>query len=78
MTKPPFVATGDEATDHAAFEEYVGGVAQAFRLLRIYTLSFPTTAAFGDVKKTKEEAFIANAVREGYSVLDAEAFLAIQ
>lgn len=77
-TKLPFIATGDEATDHAAFEEYVGGIPRAFRLLYCYKNScagvhhgwFPDT--------TKEENFRSRALRAGFDNMDVDAFLAIQ
>lgn len=74
-----FVVTGDEATDHAVFEEFVGGSARAFRLLRIYEDSRPYRRwTFGPPEMTRAEVFIAKAKREGYTEEQARALLRLQ
>jgi len=75
----PMVVTGDESTDHAEFERYVGSIETAFRILRIYTASYASrTYGYGSVSLTKSEAFRNNMKREGYPPQYADAFLAIQ
>jgi hypothetical protein len=70
--------TGDEATDHAEFENYVGGVPRAFRLLRIYQESRADDGFFSLNKRTRDEVFRENAKRAGYDENEANALIAIQ
>lgn len=78
MTEP-MVVTGDEGTDHAEFEQYVGGINVAYRILRIYVASYPSQACgFGGKSLTKSDVFRNKMKQEGYPPEYADAFLAIQ
>lgn len=78
-TTQSFVVTGDEAVDHAAFEQFVGGPDRGFRLLRIYESSQPYRRwTFGPPEMTRAEVFIAKAKQAGYTEAEARALLSLQ
>jgi len=68
----------DEGATMRAFEEFVGGVPRAERLLQLYLNSYPVCGLGGRVERSKAEVFTAKARREGFSAAQAEAWLALQ
>ena len=85
MSKPPFVPVPspfgtpgmiDERASTEAFEEYVGGVANAQRLLQIWGTCYDVPAWKRGTDKVS--TFRGKVVRAGFTIEDADAFLSLQ
>ena len=55
------------------FIELIGGIRRADRLQMIWNNSYPVSTLYGQI--TKEEIFKRNAIKEGYTKKEIEAFL---
>lgn len=74
-----FKPTGDEQADTAAFEEFMGGVERAQRLLGIYKRSGPGVRLRPfDKPPTRAEVFRAQANMAGFTDSEVDALLAMQ
>lgn len=72
------VIPGDEAATHAAFAEYVGGIARAERLSRLYSDSYPGIKSSMFAKpSTKEQIFTRKALGEGFTLQEVAAYLSL-
>jgi len=76
--KGPFGGIDEQATVDA-FEDYVGGVENAQRLLSIYRNSYPMRGRWGTKDgKSKTEVFCEKAKQDGFDDNDIDAFLMMQ
>lgn len=74
----PFGVGPDERATQDAFVEYVGGHHRAERLSYIWQNSYPSGTEYDRLMgrgASKEEVFRRKAVREGFDIEDANAFL---
>jgi hypothetical protein len=71
----PFGKTDEQATTNA-FEEYVGGVRRAQRLLYIYNNSYPMPGRWTE-QVSKDQVFRSRAKREGFTDAEIDAFFVV-
>ena len=71
----------DEAKEHAAFEQLLGGADRAFRLLRLYSNSYPSGTEYDRLMgrgHTKEQVFAIKAKNNGFTPKEIRAFNNLQ
>ena len=72
----PFGGT-DEAATHRAFEEFVGGISSAERILRLWNNTYAIPSGFSTNGLTKSQVFERVAKREGIPASHIAAFLSL-